>query len=98
MAILKRLLHSEPASLGLLGGDRWHLVFDTGTKRLCVVHEWGSGGNPPGPVHNDELTGGSVELDIASFLTTREEGPAQRKLQRLIKTMFDNHSKTMFDD
>ena len=80
------------------GGDRWHILFDTETKHFCVVHEWGTVDSRPELNNNGVLSGGAVELDIASFLATRKEGPAQRKLQRLIKTMFENQPRNMFED
>jgi hypothetical protein len=81
MALLKRLLHRHR-----IGDDAdcWYLLFDTETKRLCVLHEWGDA-----DALKDGTSSGYVELDVAAYLTTRED-TGQRELVRLVKAMFEN--------
>jgi hypothetical protein len=84
MALLKRLLHRHR-----MGGnaDCWYLLFDTETKRLCVLHEWGN---------TDDVRGGTtgerVELDVAAYLTSRDDA-GQRELTRLVKGMFEDGTR-----
>lgn len=82
MALLKRLLHCHRTGDN---ADRWYLQFDTDTKRLCILHEWGS------PDDRDGTAGERVELEVAAYLTTRNDG-GQRALVRLVMGMFDNGS------
>lgn len=81
MALLKRVLHSYRTRDN---ADRWYLQFDTETKRLCVLHEWGA---------LDDLRAGTagerVELDIAAYLTTSDDA-GRRELARLVTAMFEN--------
>ena len=84
MALLKRRLHSQGRSPR--DGDWWYLVFDTETKRFCVEHEWRHEAAPG----EEAPAGGTVPLEISAYLVTREEGPGQRELIRLIKGIFDD--------
>jgi hypothetical protein len=83
MALLKRLLHSYHTRHN---ADRWYLQFDTETKRLCVLHEWGA----PDDVR-DGTAGERIELDIAAYLTTGGDA-GRRELGRLVTAMFERGS------
>jgi hypothetical protein len=56
--------------------DAWHLMFDTGTKRLVVRHEWHATGHS-----------GFNEFDVAEFL--QQAGAAQTAL---VDTLFLVHA------
>ena len=81
MALLKHLLHSYRTRHNT---DRWYLQFDTETKRLCVLHEWGAPDD-----ERDGTSGERVELDIAAYLTTGGDA-GRRELVRLVMAMFEN--------
>jgi hypothetical protein len=84
MALLKRVLHSYTTRHNT---DRWYLQFDTETKRLCILHEWGVPDDP-----RDGTAGERVELDIAAYLTTGDDA-GRRELARLVTAMFENGSR-----
>jgi hypothetical protein len=87
MALLKRLLRADGLRETSADSDWWYLVFDTDTARLCVVHEWGSA-----ELHRlGTTTGGTVELDVAAYLTRRDD-PGQHELVRLVQTLFENRA------
>ena len=78
MALLQRVLHRHRTGDN---ADRWYLQFDTETKRLCVVHEWGN-------TFRDGTTSEHVELEVAAFLASRNDA-GQRELVRLVTAMFE---------
>jgi hypothetical protein len=84
MALLKRELHSAKGP-GTNDEDRWHLVFDTDTKRLYVEHEWdrvdGRGGG--------DAERGTSQLDIPEYLTQGGQTAGHRELWRLLKMLFE---------
>ncbi len=61
--------------------DRWHLAFDTDTRRLFVEHEK-TRGDMRGRGYSIETD----ELEIADYLG--EDGPGQQELARLLGTLF----------
>jgi hypothetical protein len=85
MALLRRLLHRHR-----IGDDAdcWYLLFDSETKRLCVLHEWGNADDL-----RDGTAGERVELDVAAYLTTRDDA-GQRELVRLVTVLFENGRKS----
>jgi hypothetical protein len=61
--------------------DRWHLAFDTETRRLFVEHEM-TRGDMRGRGYSIETD----EIEVADYLA--ENGPGQDELARLLGALF----------